>query len=49
MADDLDVRDALEALLREAGSIWDVRDRDDEWRLEASFMVEQHAPPAART
>ncbi|ACA18341.1 hypothetical protein M446_3975 [Methylobacterium sp. 4-46] len=43
MADDFDIRDALEALLREAGQIFDVRDRDDDWALAASFVVEIQA------
>ncbi|ACA20680.1 hypothetical protein M446_6420 [Methylobacterium sp. 4-46] len=31
------------ALLFEAGSVWDALDRDDGWALAASFVVEQHA------
>ncbi|ACA15675.1 hypothetical protein M446_1149 [Methylobacterium sp. 4-46] len=43
MADDFDVRDAIEEHLREAGQIFDMRDRDDGWTLAASFVVEVQA------
>ncbi|ACA21208.1 hypothetical protein M446_6975 (plasmid) [Methylobacterium sp. 4-46] len=43
MADDFNIRDALEALLREAGQIFDVCDRDDSWAPTASFVVEIQA------
>lgn len=41
--DGLDLVAEFHALLFAAGSIWDVRDRDDEWRLEASFVTEVQA------
>ncbi|WFT81258.1 hypothetical protein QA634_05000 [Methylobacterium sp. CB376] len=43
MADDVDIRDALEALLRVAGQIFDVCDRDGSGAPAASFVVEIQA------
>ncbi|ACL62363.1 hypothetical protein [Methylobacterium nodulans] len=38
-----DIVAEFDVLLFEAGSVWDVRDRDANWELAASFVVEQQA------